>query len=112
MKIVCTALVLMLVASYGCTTDSLVEENDTAQTVITVEDVVVEDQSDLLQLQDVAAEESEALDVGETSAGDSLVRLNMEEVFTVDEDAAIESLGSDPTSFFTPAFRYAPSEPF
>jgi len=112
MKIVCTALVLMLVASYGCTADSLVAEDNTPQTVVIVEDVVVEEQADVLRLSDTEAEEDEVRESNADASADSLFHLDMEEVLTLDEDAAVGGLESDPTSFFTPAFRYVPSEPF
>jgi hypothetical protein len=112
MKIVCTALVLMLVASYGCITDNLAAEDDTAQAVVIVEDVVVEEQVDVLSLSDTEAEENEVQESNADASADSLFHLDMGEVLTLDEDAAVGGLESDPTSFFTPEFRYVPPEPF
>ena len=127
MKIACTAFVLMLVAAYGCTTDNLVVEDDSASAATVVEDVVNEDvvnedvvnedvanegHSDVLLLSDTEVQEVDAKQVDTVSTTDSLDQLRAEEVFTLDEDVSTAGLESDPTSFFSPAFRYTPSNAF
>jgi|TARA_R110000824_G_scaffold237809_3_gene426622 hypothetical protein len=115
MKIACTAFVLMLVASYGCATDDLVV--GPAQLGDVVEDTVTEGPLDTSS-PDVSApddsspagEEETTTDVTSSEDGNGLGRADV--LLIVEGDIMEVGLDSDPTSFFSPAFRYVPSSPF
>ena len=114
MKIACTAFVLMLVTSYGCVTDDLVV--DPVQLGDVVEDTVLERSLDVsspdISVSDDSSHDSEETTTDVISAEDSSSLDRTDVLLMLGEDTMEAGLDADPTSFFSPAFRYAPSSPF
>lgn len=112
MKIVCTAFVLMLAASYGCATDDLPPQDDAASIVAGL-DTAVEDVSSVGEPDVVTSNDVTDRNLNEDAvAVEDVLVLEGEDIFLSEENDAESTMDRDPTSFFTPAFQYVPSEPF